>query len=555
MIKGNSHKDVASLSMAGPSKRSDEDSSSSISTESILFISKRDILPITFIGVFIFIGLAICLISYYTVKIKDDFALQQQLDKDAGLTAFKIQQGLDSVKSNLGSVGTYLTAITNVTGIDYQKQWIGFVYDEDNKFFPYMLRLDYCSYQPKKTIQALITQTRARGGMYANYTDYGLDSNNNKVPQNLTTSSLYLPVLFTAPIGNEQWLGYDYYSNLLLRTEIVRGGKIKHSTVYTVQLNDTGGYMYHIIGFQVFDFFTGAIIGAAYAKVDLLSIVKDVVSTELMGAGVSFSLFNINITNPTNYTYGVWQYSTLEGATEQSVKDHIASSEFVSSNSIVYLSDAYFRLVITSSKDYVAQNTSFDRYIAVIVTCVGTIVLIIGCIVVIFVNRVVLSLQARAKGMRRLEALRANHDNMSILLGRLAQQEAKTRACLNCIPEFLAMISDNGKIMHTNQYFDEVFGYSEQKLEMGITITWLFPKLDLLFYRLADSQHDRDTTKWREAIAMSSEEKEITVLFTVKSLESAQLRSDVMSEVNKHQDVNQEDREAYVVIGRLANGN
>jgi PAS domain S-box-containing protein len=540
--------------MAGPSKRSDTDSSSSISTESIIFVSKRDIGPVVFIGVFILIGLAICLVSYYSVKVSDDKQVQMQLDKDTVLAAFKYQQGLDTVKSNLGSVATYMTAIPNVTAIDYQKQWIGYVYDEDNKFFPYILRLDFCSYQTKANIPALISQTRARGGMYANFTDYGFDANNNKVPVSLTANSIYLPILFTAPIGNEQWLGYDYYSNLLLRTEIVRGSKITHSTVYQVQLNDTGGYMYHILGFQNYDYNTGKINGATYSKVDLLSLMKDLVSSDLLDAGVTFSLFNMNISNPTNYTYGVWQYSTLEGATSESVQAHIAASQSVST-AIVHLSDAYFRLVVTSSKEYVAQNTKFDRYTAVIVTSIGTVVLIIACIAAIFVNRIVLSLQSRAKGVRRLETMRANHENMSVLLGRLAQQEAKTRACLNCIPEFLAMISDNGKIMHTNQYFDEAFGYSEQKLEMGITITWLFPKLDPMFYKLADSQHDRDTTKWREAIAMTSEEKEVTVLFTVKSLESAQLRSDLISEVNKHQDVSQEDKEAYVVIGRLVNNN
>jgi PAS domain-containing protein len=537
----------ATMSMAGPSKRSDDESSSSLSTNSLLFISRRDIGPILLMFFFVFLGVAGSLICYFTINLRDNYNIQQGLNEDMYKVTEKIQNAFQEVLDSTGSVQRYFETTRNNTLVDYQKQWLKFVDPEGpNSFFPYISRVDYAPLVINAQLPGYIQAQHAKGGPYSSYAIYSQDSTGHDVSVN-KSAPFFLPVMLSAPEGNENWFGFDYYSNPDISDDIKRAISYGQSTLSSSMFNDTSGEAFNMIVFPLFDIDTKQLNGAVFGYVVLNTLMNEAVDASLLDEGVGLSLYSLNFTNNSQ---GSFAYSS-KGLDPDGAAADISAASFVSQG-IINLDDGYFRAVLSSGSEYIASRTPVDKYVAIPVICVGCVMLLIFAVFLLFVNRLIRAARSRTRNKKKLTDLKETQQSTKVLLDRIVKQEARIRICLNCIPEFLAMVSMNGKVMHTNSLFDGVFGYSEQKLEQGLTITWIFPKLGYNFFKDDEMMSDTNATKWIEAKGVTAEEKEVNVSFSIRSLltEPAAFRADILTEITLLSDKS-EDVEAYVIIGRV----
>jgi PAS domain S-box-containing protein len=146
----------------------------------------------------------------------------------------------------------------------------------------------------------------------------------------------------------------------------------------------------------------------------------------------------------------------------------------------------------------------------------------------------------------QIDLLKTNQTALRILLDRIAAQEAETRAVINSLPDFICVITVNGKILQTNSAFDDEFPFTQQEMEKGVHIWNIFTELASDFYRTIDEEEVATQASRRFGDV-------IDVSVRVRSLKEANEASSTQSQekVTGLTSLNLQDaEEAYVVIAK-----
>jgi PAS domain-containing protein len=535
-----SQKDGTHKSMAGASHSSDHESSSSLNTNSIILVTRRDIGPLVLAVLIVILGVAVCLISYFTVAAKEAYDTQQALQTDS-------VSGLKAIQSSFAQVTITAKYIYSYFDDNPYPDFITqdilqeFTESESREFPSYIYSVSFAPLVYNQNRTDFVAAMRAQEG--TSYSSYNIRDTSGAVRG---TADLYMPIKLIVPFQPfSSSIGLDLYSIPDVAALIMEANLTDHSVLSKKYLLSASGYG-NLIIFAPYAATTTQMYGVVAASVDTLGVVKNALGDTFLDSGVQVSLYSLNYTtNPK----GDFAYSTISG-NDSAVAAAISSAQCVAEGTVT-LSDNVFRVVFSSTNTYIKSHTSALKYVGIIVSCVCTVVLVCMCFLIMFFIRILRTLKSRSRGKRRLQALQEQYSSTSSLLERLVRQDAILRACMNAIPDFIVTLNGFGKITNTNKAFDELFGYSEQRLENGLTIQWLFPSLDSSFFR--EAKIDGEMLKI-EGKALTAQENAIDVVVFVRGLQNGAASEETLNQRNDLTAVTElqvgQEEHAYVMIGR-----
>jgi hypothetical protein len=524
-------------SMAGPSQSSDHDSSSSLNTNS-MFVSKRDIGPLILAAVILLLGLAVCLITYFTVATKEVYDTQKALEADSVAALADIQASFDQITITAKYIYSLFDGSPLANQIT-QEQFNKFILSEDGDFPAYLYSVSYSPLVMDEDRDAFVASQRALGGKYANYEIKSRNAVRGK-------ADYYTPITLYVPDSSNSSIGLDLSATATIASLISQANLTDRSALSSRYLL-AAGYG-NLIIFAPYQVGANSMVGVVTASIDTLGVVQSAVGSKLLNSGVDISLFSLNYTtNP----QGNFAYSTIsDDAVNGTAATAIAGAQCVTEGRVT-LSNNVFRVVFSSTSTYINNHKTFDKYIGIIVSIVCTALLVCACFGIMFLGRITRAMKSRTRGKRRLQAMQDQYSATSSLLERLVKQDAIVRACMNAIPDFIVTLNGFGKITNTNKAFDEIFGYTEQRLENGLTIQWLLPSLESSFYREAKIDGDMLTIDTK---ALTAQEVSIDVTIMVRSLQNTVVSdipncNDLISAAVSDNNSSPEEH-AYVIIGR-----
>jgi len=151
-------------------------------------------------------------------------------------------------------------------------------------------------------------------------------------------------------------------------------------------------------------------------------------------------------------------------------------------NTTVTFADKNITVVFGSTSSFLANYTTIDKSAALVACMIIMLLILCACVFLFFVQRLKRSRKARKVSKEQISVLKDAQKSLKQILGKVAAQEQKTRITLNFLPDYIAIINNNGLILQSNLSFDKAFGLTPDKLEKGLQIGNYFLDLPSTFF-------------------------------------------------------------------------
>jgi PAS domain-containing protein len=420
------------------------------------------------------------------------------------------------------------------TEIDWESQFIPFVYS-GGQFAEHITTVTVGRVVTRAGRQTFEQNLVSKGGMYKNFTISVKNAAGVMLPA--PQSQQYITITMLAPTENyTNSLGFDYLSEYNRGVSCIKANQTrKISITPKLKLNRDSKIGNALIA-PLFNRTTGeffGVIGGAVATSDLINSALKNVTQDLL---VSVYDISPDVVNNTEQSFMWTSYKLNDPTKEATSKDVdalIADSWFTSSMDFDYI-DRKYKVIFIPTDDFIYMYISPEKWIAVASGLVLSLLLIVMMIIWFFIGRIIRHRKVRIAFMeqlRRMDAekvtlLETNKVKLQKLLNRIGDQERKTRLIINTIPDFIIVLDQNGRILHSNTSFEKTFGVTQDDFSKGMDVCRVFPQLDKSFYL-------NDCTRL-ETTMMSKLRLEMTVMLTVRSL-----RTDLTSDEDG----------SYVIIG------
>jgi PAS domain-containing protein len=415
---------------------------------------------------------------------------------------------------------------------------------------------------------AFVASKRASGGLYSNFTIQTKQTNTEAVefyPVILShvAHAAGVPVI---PGFDEDkqiaFLGNDVY-DLSTKSAFAHAKKYQQPSLSesfyaetTVDADNKAEYT-NATATIIFPLYntSGELFGVFASHLSIDSLVSDTIGDST--ANIIVSLYDANNT----VVNGGLLYNSRSLTNNVSLVKALSRELFTVEASIPFLNKV-FTLKFTSTSAYVDKNQGVSRWLGMILCAVGFVVGELLCLSLFIFFRLRKSIRDRLRKQRALHALKDSHERTKLLLSRLAKQEAKSRATVDAIPDFVIILNSAGRIVHTNKTFDKLFGYSQKQLEEGLQITTVIPALTAnIFVEPKYSSDEADV--YIRAVATSNTSVDMDVKCIVKNLHKTGLESSdsmhggystpvTIATPLSVNDTGDEEEEAFAVIGRVA---
>jgi PAS domain-containing protein len=459
-----------------------------------------------------------------------------------------------------------LTAVVQSNpGIDYSTQFLP-VMDAGIPLYVDLVTLNQRVLQANK--DTFVASKRASGGLYSNFTIQTKQTDAETVEYYPVVQSKVSKATQNAvragfdPASEIAYLGQDVYdsttknafahvtkyqtpslSNLFFATTVDVNNKLQYTNI-TIML------LIPIINT------TRGLTGVFASRLNIGGLVADTVRN--LTTNIIVSLYD---TNDTAVNGGLI-YNSLSLTNNVSVANALAQESYTVVADIPFLTNV-FRLKFTSTSTFVDSNQGTLRWIPLIVSCIAFAVVEPLVLSLFIFLRLRKSLRARKRNKRALHALKDSHERTKMLLSRLAKQEAKSRATVDAIPDFVIILNSTGTIVHTNKTFDKLFGYSQKQMESGLQVTTVIPALTSNIF-MEPKYTSEEQEMYLRVIATSNTSEDMEVKCIIKNLyktgmeasdaapfaspltlASASPRTVVNNEAEEDED------ESFAVIGRV----
>jgi PAS domain S-box-containing protein len=504
--------------------------------------------------------LAACLISFFLVLRLDQSKAYDELRKVHALALTNVQTELTNAQERVTAVTRYVQYSDSIT---YSGQFLPITYADGYPKF-----VEIIAYGPRvldSDKSAFINATRAIGPLYANFSMYTTNQPVFATPVLAPATAYYPVILGTMTEKTENVtpgfdrktkiaiLGWDIASPVNKQTTALVEATKKSSVsgVLTIPSSakdpETGAKLFlHSTVWTlnpVFNLTTGAlsgILGGSLGVEPLLDsqllIIPDVVCT----------MYDLNATN--DYNGGLF-YHSKHFANNTDVLSYRTRSLYTISADFNFI-DRRYKLVFDTTDNFIVSHMGTERWTGIVVSCIAFVIGEAICIAVAILLRLKVSIDKRAKSKRALTTLKDGYEKTKLLLGRIARQEAKARATLNAVSDFVITVNSTGRIIQTNKVFDKLFGYSETSLQQGLVISQVFTKLANDFFsdpKLMSNDEDVPI----QTSAATNYSHDLDVVVVLKNLATISVGNNNTGIMSGDDDVElQEDEEAFVLVGK-----
>jgi PAS domain-containing protein len=495
--------------------------------------------------------------SYFPVLRNDMQRVHMALESIHTDAVVQVNSVLDKT---LTALHILKTVVQSNPGIDYSTQFLP-VMDAGIPLYVDLVTFNQRVLHSDK--DAFISAKRASGGLYSNFTIQTKQTDAEAleyypvVQSKVSKATQYTVRAGLDPTSEIAYLGQDVYdtttknafahvikhqtpsvSNLLFAT-FVDANKLRYTNTTIMLLSPIVNQ-------------TRDLTGVFATRLNIALLVADTIRN--LTTDIIVSLYD---TNDTAVNGGLI-YDSRSLANNISVANALAQETFTVEANIPFLTNV-FRLKCTTTRTFVDQKQGGAKWIGTIICCIVFVVGELLLLSLFIFLRLRKSLRARMRNKRALHALKDSHERTKMLLSRLAKQEAKSRATVDAVPDFVIILNSTGRIVHTNKTFDKLFGYSQKQLESGLQITTVIPALTANIF-VEPKYTSEDTDVFLRVIATSNTSVDMDVKCIVKNLYKSGMEasSDVMQGYTtpltplSDNETSDEEDEAFTVIGRVA---
>ncbi|KAL0488447.1 hypothetical protein AKO1_015631 [Acrasis kona] len=200
------------------------------------------------------------------------------------------------------------------------------------------------------------------------------------------------------------------------------------------------------------------------------------------------------------------------------------------------------------------SNAAYEDNLKIIPLCVCLIGMLVAEILLVLLygyRRVIVAKRVQDLTKHRVEVLEAHRSKLASLLKKSVKSESKSRSIINSIPDLVIVIDRLGKIMQTNNSFDNYFSYNEQEWNLGVNISTILVDFTPNFYETTSEDtvietnitlRDYTTKKAEVKVASINGDEVETTPITPFAVEKS-------LQVQKQE--NEDDDEAYVILIRV----
>jgi PAS domain S-box-containing protein len=539
-----------------------KDTSSSTDTYSISLFSdscglhKSDAGSLILALIVVALCLAACLISFFVVRQQDSVDARASLDTIQARALSALQISLDNSFVYIQSVANFFQY--SLTEVDFMQQFMPLV---NAQGFPSFVTGLYYGEKVLNADKTAFTQKmRAKGGLYANFTIHkefvvpGASSTRPFVPY---TAPEYYPI--TMSVGPwtfaPPFIGWDWYTvsaNVDTLEKLNTTGKFSLAEVVPVLLpNSTSPPLRMrssvVVMIPIFNRTTKAFTSFISGSLFIENIINQGLDAKII-SDINVAVYDTNSTSNGGlvHTSNSYFYNS-------DILPLLSAAPFRSEVTIPVV-DRIYRIVFWPTQNFIAAHSGINKYIGIIISIIACLILLCACLALFFINRLRLSMKQRDNSRRHLTSLKDTYSKTQTLLTRLAKQEAKARATVDSVIDFVVIVNNAGRILHANSSFDRMFGYSENNLQKGLQLTTVFCLLDSRFY--SDEKYLSNDQKeiYIHTNATTNEGRDIPSAIIIKSLNIEKVKkidetpSDVTVTIDSPHP--EEDEEAYAIVGR-----
>jgi PAS domain-containing protein len=441
----------------------------------------QDAISIILAVISVFVCFIVGISSYYGVVQSDTTKALSQMQQLMKTTVTSLGSAMNSEFTKvlpLSSVVQYSTSL------DYKSQFLPIM---DSGYPTYVISLFYCDRVLASNKDTYTSTMKSKGGLYANFTMYssekpydastGLTNATEYYPVSLSDATTAYSKLISSNFDKKSqiaFLGWDVNTQAnkaaiasVLKSlqpsvsnfEFVTNGTTNAQGISLYQ-NSSATLMIPVVN-------TLGLKGVFAATFSVDQILKGALVT--LTQGLYVTIYDNSVSTNRGLIY-----SSMNYANNADILQTTASATLTISQNFTIL-NKQFNIVFSSTEDYIATLGGFSRWIGVFFACIGFPILEFLCLGLFLLLRFLRTLKERQTSRRAINALKDGHERTKGLLSRIAKQEAKSRATVDAVPDFVAILNSNGRILSTNRNFDKLFGYSESKLAEGLHITSAIP--------------------------------------------------------------------------------
>jgi PAS domain-containing protein len=402
---------------------------------------------------------------------------------------------------------------------------------------------------------AVIAKTRLIGPDFVNFNLTSRSSSNAIIPY--TPNTVYWPVYVFVSKSNilryhvvpnvniNISIGFDYGTNAVRNGTLFRAISQKSIAASGKLAQSRGGFGSVVLKANFNASNPSDCIGLSGGTVRFDTLLQSGMAQ--YSSNLLIKLTDLNVTTGTLDDKFLWSTGIINGTTmTRAQHDAAMSNSMFTTGGTVTFGDRLFAVTYAPNDAFMAQYSTFDKWIALIIFLCAIVISWGACTVLFFVNRLSYSRKLRAHSKRQYQTLKDNQDNLTALLRRIANQEQKTRATINALPDYVIVTNAMGKIVQFNTAFEELFQHTEQQLAEGIFISSVFFKLynnNPNWFKLATDDQTIEST-------METKKGEVNVKILVRPLNSVSaLHDNDLTTKLGHNDI-ADDSEDYVIIAR-----
>jgi CHASE1-domain containing sensor protein len=463
------------------------------------------------------LGLLAALLSFFLLQNTEIELAKGPLSSIADSKANDLAHVISTTIGSQLALASFISVSLPYTNINYYNQYLPFL-KNSALLSTATTQLNYFQVVRNNDVANFTATVRTFGSDFANFTIYsGLNAQGQKV-SDVTDRVFYTTCIFVYPYASmASVLGLNPAANALSKNVTIYKAIATKKQAATDNVPVIGSYGIAsgvIIYCPVFDLqgnITGIISGVFLAdsilelalgafEPGIFVIVRDTNAT-------SDSAAFIKNTATSNQAYQILGRGPANVTALAEGKNMIRAAQNVQVRH-VSVADRVWEVTFVATPDFNSRYTNPQKWVSLSISLVIMFVLMIAVIFLFFYRKLISSRNEKKRSDEKVNVLKINQQKLRGLLRKLAAQDVRNKATLDIMPDYLAVLSASGKIVHTNHAFDKTFTFSSEKWATGVMLGDILPKLGYNFYSTVGDNEITDT----EAETPSSERFPVRVV-------------------------------------------
>jgi CHASE1-domain containing sensor protein len=429
----------------------------------------------------------------------------------------------------------FFQVIENITNVDYLNGFIPFV--EDTTLLVSGIRsVNVLVVVKNSSMNTFIQDMRSKGYPYTNFSVTGRNADNTLIPYYPYPTSYVLTM--TAPFSKfDNQIGYDAASSSIKTQTIEKAistGELTCTPLTVLPSTNESS----IVFFQPIYDTAGDPVGLVTTPMIISTLLADSISQGF----TLYAIMQVFDLSAANDTASEFLYSTVlqsqvpfQGVSvdDLTVQQHIEMQNLapytVKMN--IRVADRNWQVVFIPTSQFQNMYNDFTKWIimSVIFAAAGLLILLL----MIFIKRWEYSNKMRNLDQQRVIVLEESRERVQNIMNRITDTERQIRTIINAIPDFITVITAEGKIVVSNASFDRQFGFTDVDYQKGVNISSVLPSLKDDFYNQPEQVEIKTQAKTRFA-----------------SMIPVQISVHKLKQPEEQDEEEQMDVEAFVVVAR-----